>query len=54
MRTQSHPALKHAPTEIESASPACFSHGTKAALRSCVTTSVTIATFTGVRMFWRA
>jgi hypothetical protein len=54
MRNHSHPALKQAPSEIASARPACPSHGTNAALRSWVATSVTMATFTGVRMFWRA
>ena len=51
MSHQSQPALKQAPSAIASVSPAWRSHGTRSALRSCVTTSVAIATFTGVRMF---
>ena len=40
--------------EIDKASPAWLNTGTSATLRSCVITSVTIATLAGVRMFCRA
>ena len=48
------PALNVAPTEIAAASPACRSQGTSARFASWVTARVASATFTGVRMFWRA
>ena len=44
----------HAPRLMESASPACCSFHTNIRFISCVHTSVTIATFTGVLMIFCA